>query len=181
MTVGLHGFGKIPQEVAKYLSNFGVKVLACDPYGSKEIANSLNVTLVDFDTLITQSDILSLHAPLLPSTKGLFNKDVFKKMKPSAFLINCSRGPEVNQKDLYEALTEKWIAGAALDVMENEPPIEEDKKLIELPNVIVTGHSAFYTDESKEDQLIMTAKEVGSILRGEIPKNLVNKEVLNVK
>jgi D-3-phosphoglycerate dehydrogenase len=178
-TIGLYGFGKIAKEVSKKLKGFNVNIIANDPYVSKEEGEKYGVTMVDFNTLVKTSDYISLHTPLLPSTEDIFNKTIFKKMKPTAFIINTSRGKLINQQDLYEALTNNIIAGAALDVLKNEPPEDEDKKIIQLPNTIVTAHSAFVSIESAEQQIDLTCKNVGRILRGEKPNYICNPQVLD--
>lgn len=178
-TVGLYGLGKISKEIAKKLRGFDVNIIANDPYVSEEEAKRYNVKMVNFDTLIETSDYLSLHTPLLLSTEEIFNKSIFERMKPTAFIINTSRGRLINQEDLYEALTKNLIAGAALDVLKNEPPKDEDRKIIELPNTIITAHSAFVSVESAEQQIDLTCKNVGRILRGEKPDYICNPEVLS--
>lgn len=177
-TVGLYGFGNIPKSLAKKLSGFNVSILAHDPYVSPAEAEKYNVKLVDFNSLLKNSDYLSIHAPLLESTKGVFNKEAFSHMKPTSYIINTSRGGLIKQNDLYKALIDKKIAGAALDVLENEPPTIEDKKIIDLPNTIVTAHCAFYSEESSNQMIKMTAEEVGRILRGEKAINIINPEVV---
>lgn len=178
-TVGLYGFGKIAKNIAKKLKGFNVNIIASDPYVSDEDGNKYNVKMVSFDTLIETSDYISLHTPLLPSTEEVFNKSVFERMKPTAFIINTSRGRLINQEDLYEALVNNIIAGAALDVLKNEPPKSEDKSIIELPNTIITAHSAFVSIESAEQQIDLTCKNVGRILKGEKADYICNPEVLS--
>jgi len=177
-TVGLFGFGRIPRLLAKKLSGFGVRIIAYDPYVTQEAADGTGVTMVSFDELLAQSDYISLHSPLKEDTKGIFNAEVFGKMKPNACLINTARGLLVNQDDLYDALLKGKIRAAALDVIENEPPTEKDRKLLELPNVICTGHTGFYSEDSLQNQNDLTVKNIGRVLRGELPENIVNKEVL---
>ncbi len=178
-TVGLYGFGHIPKCVAKKLSGFDVNVIAVDPFVSLAEAKQYNVKLVDFNTLLNSSDFLSIHSPLLESTKGVFNEEAFSKMKPTSYIINTARGGLINQYDLFKALNEGIISGAALDVLQNEPPKEDDKRIIELPNTVVTAHCAFYSEESSQQMIKMTAEEVGRILRSEKPLNIVNPEVMN--
>lgn len=177
-TVGLLGFGSIPKNVARKLAGFGARIISCDPFVSKEIMAEFNVEKVDMDTLLKESDYLSLHTPLVENTKEVINLETLKKMKRTAHLINTARGALVKQEDLYFSLINNYIAGAALDVIENEPPKESDKKLIQLPNVIVTAHSAYLSVEAADAQIKITAEEVGRILRNEKPKNLVNPEIL---
>lgn len=178
-TVGLFGFGSIPKAVARKLAGFGVNMIAYDPFVSEEDMESLNVDKVDLDTLFANSDYLSLHTPLLPSTEEIINKETLKEMKPTAFLINTARGGLVNHEDLYEALLNNHIQGAGLDVLENEPPKEIDKKIIALPNTIVTAHSAYLSEEAAYSQIRVTAKIVGQILSSNLPINIQNPEVLD--
>ena len=179
-TIGLYGFGGIARDVAKKLTGFGVRVITNDPFVNEDLAKDLNVEIVSFDELIEQSDIVSLHAPLLPSTEGIFNEEIFKKMKPHAYIVNCARGPLIDHKALYKALTEGWIAGAGLDVVEHEPvPGEDDWKVIGLPNVWATGHSAFYSTVAHDDLWLKAIQESVRILKGEQPRSCVNKDVLS--
>lgn len=178
-TIGLYGFGRIPRMVAQKLAGFEVNIITCDPYVTPEQAQAGGAKLVSFDELIATSDFISIHAPLTPETQGCINASVFRKMRKNAFIINSARGPVINQEDLYEALQSGLIKGAALDVMTIEPPQEMEKKLIALPNVIVTGHSAFYSDEALELQIKLTAEEIERVLQGQMPKNIVNRTVLD--
>ncbi|MEM4675400.1 MAG: C-terminal binding protein, partial [Nitrososphaerota archaeon] len=120
--LGLIGIGNIGSAVAIRAKAFGMKVIAYDPYIEKDRASSLGVELVDLDTLLKNSDFVSIHAPLTPETRGMIGEQELKKMKKTAYLINTSRGPIVKEDALYKALRDGWIAGAALDVYENEPP-----------------------------------------------------------
>lgn len=172
-TVGLAGFGRIPRLVAKKLSGFGVRILAYDPYIDEKAAEAMNVTLVDFKTLVRESDYISIHCPLTKETKHLFNKETFALMKPSAVLINTARGPIVNGKDLEEALKNRVIAGAGVDVFEEEPVLP-DHPLLHLDNVIATPHSAWYSLESIDNLQRKTAEEVVNVLQGNKPFNCVN-------
>lgn len=178
-TVGLYGFGRIPRILAQKLSAFGVKIIACDPYVTQEMVDETGVTMVSFDELLSMSDYISLHSPLTKDTKGIFNEEAFNKMKTSACVINTARGPLINQDDLYTALLEGKIRAAALDVLESEPPTEKERKLIELPNVICTGHTGFYSEDALLKQNSLTVENIGRVLRGELPQNIVNKEVLD--
>lgn len=176
--VGILGLGMIGSKVAELLRSFGVKIISYDPYVSEWKMNELGVLKVEFNQLIKESDYLTIHAPLTDVTKEMINIDVLNKMKPSSYIINTARGGIIKQEDLYIALTNGLIAGAGLDVLENEPPRESDRKIIELPNVMVTPHSAYLSDEASDSQLRITSKEVGRILRNEKPINLVNAEIL---
>lgn len=172
-TVGLIGFGRIPQAVARKLSGFGMKLLAYDPWASKEAAERLHVELVDLDTLYARSDFLSVHCPLTNDTHHLIDAEALAKMKPTAFLVNTARGAIVDEAALIEALQNGRIAGAGLDVFENEP-ITPDHPLLHLPNVIATPHSAWYSETAIAVLQQKAAEEVVRVLGGEKPKNNVN-------
>ncbi|WP_025640943.1 C-terminal binding protein [Schnuerera ultunensis] len=177
--VGLLGFGSIARAVAKKLRGFEVKIISYDPFVNKEEMEKLNVTKVQLNTLFKESDYLSLHTPLLDDTKEIINKDSLRKMKPTTYLINTARGGLINHEDLYQALTNNHIQGAGLDVLKNEPPKTIDKKLIALPNTIITGHSAYLSEEASDLQLKITAETVGRILNSTEPINVRNPQVLN--
>src|SRR5580658_4598268 len=120
--LGLVGFGRIPQLVAPKAQSFGIRVVTYDPYVSKQVADRAGVEQVEFDELVKISDYISIHTPLLPATRHLFNADVLRRMKPTAYLINTARGPIIDEAALASALDQGHLAGAALDVMEQEPP-----------------------------------------------------------
>ena len=174
--LGLVAFGQIPQLVAPKAQAFGMQVITYDPYVSDEILKRANVRRVELDELIRTSDYISLHCPLTPETKHLFSTGVFQKMKRSAYLVNTSRGPVVDEAALAQALDQKLIAGAALDVMEKEPP--GTSPLFGRDNVIVTPHTSFYSEESLVDLQTKAAEEVVRVLSGQAPRNPVNPEVL---
>jgi len=178
-TVGIFAFGSIARAVAEKLNGFGVRMISYDPYVSKDIMEEYGVEKVDFDSLLIESDYITLHAPLTDETEGIFNYDALVTMKQSAYIINTARGRLIDQDSLYELLKGGRIAGAGLDVIQNEPPLEKDKELIKLPDVIVTPHSAYFSDKAQEMQLRITARDVVRIIRGEIPINLRNPEVLD--
>jgi len=175
--LGLIGIGNIGSAVAIRAKAFGMKVIAYDPYIEKDRASSLGVELVDLDTLLKNSDFVSIHAPLTPETRGMIGEQELKKMKKTAYLINTSRGPIVKEDALYKALRDGWIAGAALDVYENEPP-NTNNPLFKLDNVVLTPHIAWYTEEALKRLKRSVAEDAIRILNGMPPKNLVNKDVL---
>lgn len=177
--VGLLGFGNIPRLVAKKLMGFGVEVYAYDPYVSQEKMDEFNVKKAELEEVLKISDYISIHMPLLESTKNIINKETISMMKKGVYFINTARGGLVNHKDLYDALVSRHIEAAGLDVLENEPLKELDYKLIELPNTIVTPHSAFLSDDAVEAMWKISAKAVGDILKGTVPKNVINPEVLD--
>jgi len=174
--LGLVGFGQIPRLVAPRAQAFGMRVVTYDPYVPPEIAKSERVEQMEFDELIRISDYISIHTPLLPATRHLFNADVFRRMKPAAYLINTARGPIIDEAALAEALDQKQIAGAALDVLEQEPP--GASRLFGRENVIITPHTGYYSEESLVDLQHKAAQEVLRVLSGEAPRNPLNPEVL---
>jgi D-3-phosphoglycerate dehydrogenase / 2-oxoglutarate reductase len=175
-TLGLVGFGRIPQLVAPKAKAFGLRVISYDPYVPKAVMDQLGVGQVEFAELVKTSDYISIHSPLLPETHHLFNADVFRMMKPSALLVNTARGPVVDEAALARALDGKQLAGAALDVLEQEPPV--NSPLFGRDNVILTPHTSFYSVESLEELQTKAAEEVVRVLSGEAPRNPVNPEVL---
>jgi len=175
--LGLIGLGRIPSAVAKKLSGFDFEIVSFDPYVDKKHADELGVKLVSFDELVETSDFISVHCPLTNETRGLFNKDVFKKMKNTVMIINTARGPIINESDLIEALKNKEIGAVALDVTEKEP-IDFSSPLVSMENVILTPHIAWYTEESNTALQTKAAEEVLRVLSGNVPKNLINKELL---
>jgi D-3-phosphoglycerate dehydrogenase len=179
-TLGLVGFGRIPQLVAPKAKAFGMKVLAHDPFVPKEVFLAAGVESVDLDTLLRTSDYVSIHSPLVPETKNLFNADAFKKMKKTAYLVNTARGPIIDEDALAQALDAGEIAGAALDVMVNEPP-GATHTLFGRDNVIITPHTSFYSEEALVDLQTKAAQEVVAVLSGQAPRNPVNPDALSVK
>ena len=176
-TVGLYGFGRIARYVAKMLSGFGCRVIAYDAIVPAESIREAGVEPVDFDTLLAESDYLTLHVPLLPSTEGIFNREAFKKMKPTAILINTARGALCNADDLYEALSTGEIYGAAIDAYITEPPSGVEHKILELPNVLSTPHVGYYSDDSFNDLIDQTADVVVNLLQDKDPGTLINREL----
>ncbi len=175
-TLGLVAFGNIPRNMVWKAVPFGFRIIASDPYVKPEDVRQYPVSLVDFDTLLRESDIISVHAPLTDETRHMFDEAAFRKMKPSAFFLNLARGPIHDQRALYRALKEGWIAGAGLDVLEKEPP-EPDDPILALDNVVFTPHYASYTEEAYQELRVKTAENAAAVLRGEFPKYLYNPEV----
>jgi D-3-phosphoglycerate dehydrogenase len=173
--LGLVGIGKIGSAVAARAKGFGMKVMAFDPYIPKEIAEKLGVELVDLETLLKNADFISIHVPLTPETRGIIGEKELRLMKRTAYIINTARGPIIQEKALYKALKNGWIAGAGLDVYEKEPP-DPDNPLFKLENVILTPHIAYYTKEAIWRLEMSAVEEAIRILQGKMPKNLVNKE-----
>jgi D-3-phosphoglycerate dehydrogenase / 2-oxoglutarate reductase len=174
--LGLVAFGQIPQLVAPKAQAFGLRVVACDPFVREETVTQAGVARVEFDELVRISDYISIHTPLAPATRHLFSTEVFARMKPGAYLINTARGPIVDEAALAHALDEKQLAGAALDVMEQEPPI--NSPLFGRENVILTPHTSFYSEESLVDLQTKAAAEVLRVLTGQRARNPVNPEAV---
>ena len=176
-TIGIVGFGRIGQAVAFKARAFGLNILAADPVVEAETVAAAHGRLVDLTTLLNESDFVTLHAPLTPDTRHLIGDTELAAMKNEAFLINAARGPLVDETALYDALASGKIAGAGLDVMEdNVPP--RDHPLLGLDNVIITPHVAFFSQESTLELEQRAAAEVVSVLQGRMPDNLVNPQVL---
>ncbi len=165
-TLGLVGFGNIPRTLAPKAQAFGLKVLAHDPYVAKDVLTSAAIEGVSFDDLLARSDFISVHAPLLPATRGLMNAAAFAKMKRGAYLINTARGPLVDEPALVAALVSGHLGGAGLDVVATEPPAK-DLPLLGRDNVILTPHTAFYSVEALEELQTKCASDVARVLSGE--------------
>lgn len=173
-TLGLFGLGRIARMVAQKASGFNFRIIAYDPYVSKVDGG---IKLVEFSQLLSDSDFVSIHVPLTAETRHSFGENELKKMKKTAYLINTSRGPIVDEKALYQALKNRWIAGAALDVMEKEPP-DWNSSLLQLDNLIITPHISFYSEESYVELKTKVAQAVLSVLKGELPRAIVNPKVV---
>jgi len=175
-TLGLIGFGKIARNLAKKASSLGLKILSFDPFLDHKITKHFNVELVNFNTLLRASDYISIHVPLNQDTKHLISIDQFEMMKKSAYLINTSRGPIIDEKALINALRNNQISGAALDVTEEEP-LNKNSDLLNMENVIITPHTAWYSEESELTLHKNVAEGVVDFLTGKSPLYLVNKNV----
>ena len=166
--LGLIGFGNIPRALAPKAKAFGLKVITHDPYVSADVAKALGVETTSFEDLLGRSDFVSVHAPLLPATRGLMNSATFARMKKGAFMVNTSRGPIVDETALVAALDAGHLAGAALDVATVEP-LAKDSPLLGRDNVILTPHTAFYSVEALEELQTKCASDVARVLSGEVP------------
>ncbi len=176
-TMGLAGLGRIPRALTPKAQAFGLKVIAYDPYVDKADAAALGVEVVDFKTLLSTSDYISIHVPMMPETRHLFNADAFRQMKPEALLVNTARGPLVDTDALAKALDADHLAGAALDVMPVEPP-PADSPLLGRDNVILTPHTAFYSVEALDELQAKAARGVVDVLTGKKPAYPINPGVL---
>ena len=174
--LGLVGFGRIPQLVAPKAQSFGMKVMAFDPFVPCRCVHASGRGARRVPELLRRSDYVSVHTPLVPETRGLFNRDTFAQMKPGAYLVNTARGPIIDEAALAEALDAGQIAGAALDVMTQEPP--PPSPLFGRDNVIITPHTSFYSEESLVELQTKAAQEVVAVLSGKAPRNPVNPEAL---
>jgi microcystin synthetase protein McyI len=176
-TIGLIGVGNVGSRLAQRVrAAFNMTVLAYDPYVSREQMQTFGATKVDrLDDMLPQVDFLSIHAPHTKETYHIISGPQLAKMKPTAYLMNCARGPLVDEQALVEALRNKVIAGAALDVFEPEPSLD-DNPLYQMPNVIVTPHLAGVTREAAKRMAIGAAEQTLQVLRGERPPRLVNPE-----
>jgi len=175
-TLGLIGSGRIGTEVGKMAIAFGMKVIVYDPYLSKETAEEQGFELADLDSLLKNSDFISIHTPLTDETKKMIDEKEFKKMKNTAFIVNCARGGIIDENALYNSLKEGKIRGAALDVYENEPP--KNSPLLTLDNIVFTPHIGASTKEAQIRAGTITAEQVLKVLKNEKPDFCVNREVL---
>ena len=177
-TLGLVAFGKIPRCLVPKAQGLGLKVIAYDPYLYDDIFAKWDVERrLDLDVLMAESDFVSVHAPFTRETKGMIGETEFRKMKPTAYFVNTSRGPVVDEEALLKALHEEVIAGAALDVMVEEP-VPTTSPLLKAPNLILTPHASWYTERSVEAVVQKAMADVVRALQGKRPKNLVNPQVL---
>jgi len=175
-TIGIVGMGRIGQAMARRARGFDMNILYYDEYRpDPEVEKELGLTYVPFDELLQKADYVSIHVPLMESTHHLIGERELKLMKKTAYLINSARGPIVDEKALVKALQEKEIAGAGLDVFEDEPELAPG--LAELDNVVIAPHIASATVETRSKMATMAAEGCLSVLKGEKPVNLVNEEV----
>jgi glyoxylate reductase len=175
-TLGIVGFGRIGRAMARRASGFQMKVIYSDAVrASEEVEEELRAGYREMNALLTDADFVSLHVPLLPETRGLFDAAKFQRMKPTAFLINTSRGPVVNEEALVAALEGGKIAGAGLDVYEKEPFIHPGLKRA---NVVLAPHMASASLETRTKMACMAAENVVALFKGRRPPNILNPEVL---
>jgi glyoxylate reductase len=174
-TLGLVGFGRIGRAVARRALGFQMKVIYADAVRAPEdVEKSLNAERREMNALLAESDFVSLHVPLMPETRGLFDAPKFYRMKPTAFLINTSRGQVVEEAALVAALEANKIAGAALDVFENEPFIHPGLKR---SNVVMAPHLASASLETRTKMAMMAASNVVALFSGQLPPNMLNPVV----
>jgi D-3-phosphoglycerate dehydrogenase / 2-oxoglutarate reductase len=166
--LGLIGFGNIPRALAPKAKAFGFEVITHDPYVAKDLLAAAGVAGASFDELLARSDFISVHAPLLPATRGLLNAAAFAKMKNGALIVNTARGPLIDEAALIAALDSGHLGGAALDVVATEP-LAKDSPLLHRDNVILTPHTAFYSVEALNELQTKCASDVARVLAGEKP------------
>lgn len=176
--LGLVGCGDIARRVVQKSAGFGLTYIGYDPYLDPALAEKYGIELVRFDELLQRADIISIHAPATPETRRMFNADAFSKMKPSAILVNTARGTPVDEGALTRALRTGQIRAAALDVFANEP-IPSDSPLLALNNLVLTPHTAGYSQEGVQDFFRAGHRLIADfLLLGQAPKSMVNPEVL---
>ena len=179
-TLGIIGLGHVGTAVAKIARGFDMKILYYKRKRKPELEKILDIEYKDLNTLLQESDFISIHVPLTDETYHMLSEQQFKLMRKTAFLVNTSRGKVVDEAALYKALKENRIAGAALDVLEKEPPTSSNP-LLQQHNVVITPHMAGSTRECLQTIAKTAAEDIAAVLRGELPKNLVNVEALRMK
>ncbi len=172
--LGIIGVGRVGGEVAKRMKAFNMTMIGYDPYLPKEVADSIGVRLTTLEEVISSSDFMTIHTPLLPETRNMISLPQFRMMKPNARIANVARGGIVNEDDLYTALKEGIIAGAAFDVWCNEPLSEDEKKLLELGNLVTTPHLGASTAEAQERVAVEIAEHAVMYLKDGIISNAIN-------
>jgi D-3-phosphoglycerate dehydrogenase len=178
-TVGVVGLGQIGSAFARRIRAFEVDLIAYDPFIADSAFEAVGARSVSFEELLGQSDYVSVHMPLTDDTYHLFDESALRRMKRTAYLINTSRGPVVDEAALIKALREGWLQGAGLDVLEKEPP-DPDNPLLQMDNVVVTPHTAHYSDLSMRLRPRRFGAEIAAVLDNRKPMHLVNPRVLEV-
>lgn len=175
--LGLFGFGRIPQTLAEKAKPFGFDLLVYDPFVKEDIVKKAGGKLLTLNEILREADVISVHVPLMKSTEHMISTKELSLMKKTAIIINTSRGPIIDETALIEALQKKQIAGAGLDVLEQEPAAK-DNPLLDMDNVIITPHIAWYSEEAEAELKQKAAMGVAEVLQGRVPTYLVNKDVL---
>jgi D-3-phosphoglycerate dehydrogenase len=178
-TVGIVGLGRIGSHVARRLAGWEARLIASDPYVDPAHARTLGVTLVDLETLLAESDVVTLHASLTAETRGLVNEKALRRMKPSALLINTARGELVDEATVATALDTGWIAGAAVDAFAREPlPADSRYRNVDPDRLILTPHNVAHSEAGRRANLALAIEQILAVGRGEPPAHLVNPDVL---
>ncbi len=175
-TVGVVGLGDIGLEVVKRIRGFGVDIVGYDPYVSEEEIDEYGVEKVDFDSLCERADIITVHTPLTESTRHLLDASAFDTMQSGVTLVNAARGGIIDQTALYEALEDGTVSYAGLDVLESEPP--EDDRILNLDNVVITPHAAWYSEDALTELQRTAGENVATFLNGDVPDYVVNRDVV---
>ncbi len=176
-TLGIVGMGQIGKETAKMAKALGMRVLAFDAFPDMEFSCHYDIEFCELGELMESADFISVHVPLMKETEGLIDEKKLRVMKPTSYLVNLSRGRVVDESALYKVLSEKVIAGAALDVFAEEPP--NKSPLLSLPNVFTTPHMGGYTYDALQEIGMGCALSIVDVLSGRKPKNIVNKDVID--
>jgi len=178
-TVGLVGLGRVGSHVARRLLNWDVRLLAADPYVAPGHAATLNVTLTDLDTLLAESDVVSLHCTLTAETRALIGEKALRRMKPSALLVNTARGEVVDEEAVARAVEEGWIAGAALDAFVKEP-LQPDSPLrrVDPERMILTPHNVAHSEAGRLANLRLAMEQIIAVGRGLVPVHAVNPDAV---
>jgi lactate dehydrogenase-like 2-hydroxyacid dehydrogenase len=176
-TLGIIGMGGIGEEMAKRARGFGMRIVYNSRTRKPALEKRHKMEFLDLDGLLREADFVTLHAPLNPETRHMIDEAALRTMKPTAALVNTARGPLVDQDALHQALTKGWIAAAALDVTDPEP-MPDNNPLLKLENCIVTPHIASASVATRSRMAMLAAEQLVQALRGETPKNIVNREVL---
>ena len=179
-TLGIIGLGRIGAAVARRAKGFNMRVLYYDIVRRPEFEKELGVEYATLERVLKESDVVSIHTPLTPQTRKMIGEKELRLMKKTAILVNTARGPIVDQAALVRALREGWIAGAGLDVFEEEP-ISQDNPLLELKNVVLTPHIGSASHETRSKMAEIAASGIVKVLRGERPENLYNPEVMKIR
>ena len=178
-TVGLVGLGRVGSHVARRLVNWDVRLLASDPYIPMAQAEALDVTLVDLDTVLAESDVVSLHASLTDETRGLIGEKELRRMKPTAVLVNTARGEMADEEALARAIGEGWIAGAAVDAFVKEPlPPANLLRGVDPERLILTPHNVSHSEAGRRANLRLAFEQILAATRGEAPAHCVNPEAI---
>lgn len=177
-TLGILGFGRIGKRVCRKMQGFGMNVVYYDKFrASEEVEREFDVTYLDFDEVLRTADCVTLHMPYIPENHHLFSAETFRKMKPTAYFVNCARGKIVDEQALAQALREKVLKGAALDVFEDEPHVNPE--LLKLDNVTLTPHVASLTMKARLGMCQEALEGITNVIKGEKPYNVVNPQVLH--
>jgi D-3-phosphoglycerate dehydrogenase len=176
--LGIVGLGRIGSRVARQAKGFAMEVIACDPYIDPDRAHELDVALVDLETLLRRSDVVTMHVPLTDETRGMIGRAELELTKSSVILINTARGPVVDEEALIEALTTRRIAGAGIDVFAQEP-LPAEHPLLQLDDLVCSPHIAGQTEEAMVGMSVQAAENILCVLRGEVPPFVANPEVID--